>query len=177
MSSRSLTLNVAGREISFLSLPKQPSGEVQVRVGQAPVQSISYRRESHGIALYFSDRVVFVDLAKKNSDDGASVFEVVTSDAVGTIKGISVKRAGESASDGAGGKRKRALKIKAQMPGKVVRVSVVEGQTVAAGQGLLVLEAMKMENEIKASEAGVVKKVLIQAGSAVESGAELLVIE
>jgi pyruvate carboxylase subunit B len=64
--------------------------------------------------------------------------------------------------------------LKAPMPGLVVRVLVEEGQQVMAGQGLVVLEAMKMENELKASGAGVVRSVRAVAGSTVEKGQLLL---
>ena len=64
--------------------------------------------------------------------------------------------------------------VRAPMPGLVVRVLVSEGEAVAAGQGLLVLEAMKMENEIRAPAAGVVGRVAVQQGLAVEKGQVLL---
>ena len=67
--------------------------------------------------------------------------------------------------------------IKAQMPGKVIKVLVEEGQEVEAGQGVLVLEAMKMENEIKSPTAGVVKKIAVREGQAVEAGERLLLVE
>jgi biotin carboxyl carrier protein len=63
------------------------------------------------------------------------------------------------------------------MPGKVVRLLVAAGDEVEAGQGLLVVEAMKMENEIAAPRAGRVRSVSVQNGQTVESGAELLVID
>jgi biotin carboxyl carrier protein len=64
--------------------------------------------------------------------------------------------------------------VRAQMPGKVVAVLVAAGATVERGQGLLVIEAMKMENEIAAPRAGTVAELRVQPGQAVESG-ELLV--
>jgi biotin carboxyl carrier protein len=65
----------------------------------------------------------------------------------------------------------------AYMPGRVVEVHVNEGERVRAGQGLVVLEAMKMENEIKAERDGLVRKVLVSPGQAVEGGDPLLEIE
>lgn len=64
--------------------------------------------------------------------------------------------------------------IKAPMPGLVVRIPVTVGETVAAGAGLLVLEAMKMENEIKAVGPGVVTMVRVAPGQAVEKGQILI---
>ena len=64
--------------------------------------------------------------------------------------------------------------VKALMPGRVVRVLVSKGDTVQRGAGLLILEAMKMENEIQASIDGVVDAILVTAGDTVESGADLV---
>ena len=67
--------------------------------------------------------------------------------------------------------------IASPMPGKVVAVLVEEGQQVVKGQGLVVVEAMKMENELKAPRDGVVKNLAAQVGSPVNGGAALCVVE
>ena len=67
--------------------------------------------------------------------------------------------------------------IKSSMPGKIVKVLVAEGQEVAQGDGLVVVEAMKMENEIKSPKAGVVKKIGVGEGQTVESGTLLVIVE
>jgi pyruvate carboxylase subunit B len=64
--------------------------------------------------------------------------------------------------------------VRAPMPGLVLRVRVEEGQAVSSGAGLVVLEAMKMENEIRAPAGGVVRRVLVVPGAAVEKGAPLI---
>lgn len=64
--------------------------------------------------------------------------------------------------------------IAAPMPGRVTRILVAEGETVKAGQALLVIEAMKMENELRAPESGQVLSLPIAAGTAVEMGAVLV---
>lgn len=66
--------------------------------------------------------------------------------------------------------------VRALMPGRIVRVMVSKGDSVRKGAGLLVLEAMKMENEIQAPLDGVVESVSVEAGQTVEGGAELLII-
>jgi biotin carboxyl carrier protein len=62
------------------------------------------------------------------------------------------------------------------MPGKVVRVLVSPGDTVEAGQGLLVVEAMKMQNEMKASRAGKVRSIAAKEGATVVAGEVLATI-
>jgi len=64
--------------------------------------------------------------------------------------------------------------VRAPMPGMILRVEVAEGEAVARGRGLVVLEAMKMENEIRAPEAGVVTRIHAVQGTAVEKGAPLV---
>lgn len=66
--------------------------------------------------------------------------------------------------------------VKAQIPGRVVRLWVAEGDTVEAGQRLLAIEAMKMENEVRAPRAGTVDSIRIAADSSVELGDELLTV-
>lgn len=77
---------------------------------------------------------------------------------------------------GGGAARSGAQVLTAPMPGRVVHVAVHEGQTVEAGDGLVVIEAMKMENEFKAAAPGTVTEVRVQAGQAVNSGDVLIVI-
>jgi len=68
-------------------------------------------------------------------------------------------------------------RITAPMPGKLIRVLVSRGDRVAHGQGLVVVEAMKMESEIRAPRAGQVSQLVVQEGQAVEAGALLAVVE
>ena len=67
--------------------------------------------------------------------------------------------------------------VKIPMPGKVVAVLVNEGDTVAKGQGLVIVEAMKMENEVRAPGDGEVKELRVKTGESVESGQVLAIVE
>ena len=62
------------------------------------------------------------------------------------------------------------------MPGVVLKVLVAQGQAVKAGQVLVILEAMKMENEIVAPKAGTVAQIVAPKGTSVESGAPLVIL-
>jgi biotin carboxyl carrier protein len=64
--------------------------------------------------------------------------------------------------------------ILAPMPGKVVKLLVAEGQQVSSGDGLLVIEAMKMQNEVRASRSGRVERVHVTEGAGVEAGFKLV---
>jgi pyruvate carboxylase subunit B len=67
--------------------------------------------------------------------------------------------------------------ILAPMPGLIVRVNVSIGDRVEAGQGIVVMEAMKMENELRATAAGTVRSIEVSPGTAVEKGALLVALE
>ncbi len=86
---------------------------------------------------------------------------------------------------GAFGRQKKAgaaqgtgpQRVTAPMPGKVVRVLVKPGDAVTARQGLVVVEAMKMENELRAARDGRVRDVAVKEGQSVDAGAVLLTVE
>jgi biotin carboxyl carrier protein len=78
---------------------------------------------------------------------------------------------------GLGGKSHKAQNIKAPMPGLVLSLNVNEGDSVVKGDGLLVLEAMKMENLIKAHSDGKVKKIYVTKGAKVEKNQPLIEME
>jgi pyruvate carboxylase subunit B len=67
--------------------------------------------------------------------------------------------------------------LRAQMPGKIVKVLVAPGESVERDQGLVIIEAMKMENELKSEVPGVVSEVRVAEGDTVENGALLLIVE
>ena len=69
-----------------------------------------------------------------------------------------------------------AITLRAQIPGRVTRLWVAEGEQVEAGQRLLAIEAMKMENEIRAPRAGVVERLAVAEGARVELNGELLTL-
>ncbi|RLF81410.1 pyruvate carboxylase, partial [Thermococci archaeon] len=67
--------------------------------------------------------------------------------------------------------------VSAPMPGKILRILVREGDQVKVGQGLLVLEAMKMENEIPSPKDGVVRRILVKEGDTVDTGQPLIELD
>ena len=91
----------------------------------------------------------------------------VESDAAHRAAGLKVSAAGADAAAG----------VRAPMPGLVLVLEVAEGEQVEKGQGILIIEAMKMENEIRAPSAGVVRRLAVSAGDAVERDALLCVVE
>jgi biotin carboxyl carrier protein len=101
---------------------------------------------------------------------GGWTFEVAVED---EARALLRERAGQG-SELVGGHG--AVVVRAQIPGRVVRLWVAEGDTVEAGQRLLAIEAMKMENEVRAPRAGTVESIRVAADSSVELGDELLTV-
>jgi len=81
-----------------------------------------------------------------------------------------LRRAAQHGQDG-------VAQIRAPMPGKVIKLLVAEGAEVEPNQGIVVLEAMKMQNEIKSPKKGVVRKLGVKEGAAVNSGDLLATVE
>lgn len=121
--------------------------------------------------MRIGDRVVRV-LYRRGEGKGAYTLDIdgytYTAEAVDertrVIRDMTAKSAGASG----------PAPLKAPMPGLIVRVNVAPGDSVHAGQGLVVMEAMKMENELRATAAGTVKAVPATPGAAVEKGALLV---
>ena len=108
------------------------------------------------------------------SDDGkwhatveGKTFEVEIPDSGPVVK---KKRAG-------GGKKKKSGTVSANIPGKIVTIEVEVGQEVEEGQVILILEAMKMQNEIQAPISGKVTSVNCEEGQSIEANVPLVVIE
>ncbi len=77
------------------------------------------------------------------------------------------------------GRREIAKKrnVKTSMPGRIVKVLVRQGEKVKEGQAVLVLEAMKMQNEIKSPQTGIITQISPKAGDSVEAGSHLFSVE
>jgi biotin carboxyl carrier protein len=91
----------------------------------------------------------------------------VESDAVHRVAELGLAKGGTST----------RIRVQSPMPGLVLALEVAEGDAVEEGQGILIIEAMKMENEIRAPKAGVIRELAVAAGDAVERDALLCVVE
>jgi pyruvate carboxylase subunit B len=99
--------------------------------------------------------------------DGWPAYATVTDERTMAIRAMTARRPA----------RQGPRPVKAPMPGLIVRVEVAAGDAVRAGQPVVVMEAMKMENELKAEGGGVVSRILVEPGRAVEKGAVLVEFE
>ena len=133
--------------------------EVDARLTERGMCSLLIEGASYDVAVADEDGRFAVEV-------GGERYEVEVED---ESRHIIRRRDGAAASHG-------GQVVKAPMPGRVTHVAVAVGDTVAAGTPLLVIEAMKMENEFKASGPGTVTDVRVQAGQAVNPGDVLVVI-
>ena len=100
-------------------------------------------------------------------------YRVVLTDDTLDVELVDAARGAVVSKKGHGG----TARVAAPMPGKIVKLLVEPGEVVAAGQGLLVMEAMKMENEIRSPREGRVREVRVAERQAVETGALLVVVD
>lgn len=168
-------------ELEWVSVPRGPQGTARVRVTRPGTSSeeleVSWREDADGLWIELPTGLHGFDLQAEKDEDGRRIFLISKRGSSEAFEGVHVQRPGDEKLGGADGGKRKGLKIKAQMPGKIVRVLVQEGQAVTKEQPLLVMEAMKMENEIRAHSEGTVKQLHVQPGQTVETGAPLLVLE
>ncbi|AUX45880.1 hypothetical protein SOCE26_073760 [Sorangium cellulosum] len=156
----------SGREIP-VDVAHLPDGQVQVSVegrtmladaiGQGA--STHLRLDGRGVDLWLDGAPPDVGVAANGRRFGARV----ESERARALR--SAAQAGPAMGEGL---------VTSPMPGRVLKVLVREGDEVAAGAPLVVVEAMKMENELGAARSGVVKKIYVTPGATVESGARLV---
>jgi biotin carboxyl carrier protein len=125
-----------------------------------------------GLSILFLDSGRILDAAMTERTGGELAIHLPNVTVDVAVDARRYRRGGSGAVAAAG-----EVRVVAPMPGRIVRVLVKPGDQVEARQGLVVVEAMKMENEIAAAKAGVVKEVAVSAGQSVESGRLLVVIE
>jgi biotin carboxyl carrier protein len=132
-----------------------------VRIGGSAVYSLILEDSSHEISVH-----------KRNGDLEIVVGGQAYLARVRDERAMKIAAAGGGATDGATG----AI-VRAPMPGVVVGIGVGVGDEVSPGQGVVTLEAMKMENELKSASGGTVREIRVEVGQGVSQGEALVVIE
>lgn len=145
-------------------------GEFRLTIDGQPVQ-VHARATSNGLSLVMDDhRQLDVDLVEGARGEWLVQLPRITVNAI--VDGRRRRRGGAGEVAGAG-----LQQVLAPMPGRIVRVLVKPGDEVEARQGLIVMEAMKMENELRSPKAGTVKDVAVAEGDSVQAGRLLVVVE
>jgi pyruvate carboxylase subunit B len=144
-----------------------PSGAVLVRLDGKDVDC-DVRTVPGGLSLRFGARVEEVLVAGAGTDELQLASGAAR--AVAKVESEGDRKAAQKRGGRAAGQRE----LKAPMPGRVVRVLAKVGDAVTAGQALVVIEAMKMENELRATAAATVAEICVTEGQSVEAKATLV---
>lgn len=174
MASTLIDIEVGGT-LHRVTVERDPSAPERLRVGWGETERLvdARRLDAHTLSLVGVGEDVTSLEARVGDADSRGRLDV-------TIDGVLVRAAidtGRSPVGHAGDASQGPHDILAPMPGKVVRILVQEGDDVEAQQSVVVVEAMKMENELTTSCAGTVKQIPVSEGASVGAGTVLVVIE
>ncbi len=138
------------------------------------VRVVDARRDAHGrLSLLFPEEGgTSYDVAVAASGPSEVTIHLPSASLRAVVNGRRARRQSDAGATAGEGEQR----IAAPMPGRVVRVLVAPGDEVSPRQPLVVVEAMKMENELSASRAGRVKDVQVRVGSSVEAGKLLVIV-
>jgi biotin carboxyl carrier protein len=164
-------VEVDGRVRSVVVERLAETGRFRVVV-DGRVHDLEARPTDLGLSLVFDKDGRSLDAAATPFNGGEWLVQLPHVDVPVAVDRQRHAKGGQRAAGGAGQQR-----VKAPMPGRVLRVLVKVGDEVAHRQGLVVVEAMKMENELAAPKAGRVTEVAVTEGMSVEAGRLLVVIE
>lgn len=160
----------AGGRATAVHLERHADGHFHVTI-DGRTRRVDVRDTDAGLSLVFDDgRTVQATALARNG--GEWLVQLPHIDVPVVVDGERHARRGAGGPAAAGAQR-----ISAPMPGRIVRVLVAVGDDVTHRQGLIVVEAMKMENELGAPKAGRVVEVAVEEGISVEAGRLLIVIE
>ncbi len=132
-----------------------------VRIGRSPVYSLILGDSSYEVSVHRRNGDLEIVL-------GGQTYTATVLDE----RAMKIAAAGGGAAEGAAGEI-----VRAPMPGVVVGIVVGVGDEVSPGQGIVALEAMKMENELKSASGGTIKEIRVKVGQGVSQGESLVVIE
>jgi biotin carboxyl carrier protein len=162
------TLDNAEHEIEFEELSAE---SFAIKFGEHRFEADLRSVGASAFSIIINGRSFDLDVVREGE-------EIVVVSRAGSTR-LTLVDAARRTSRAASGKREVSgrVEIKAAMPGRVVAVLVAPGDEVKADQGIVTVEAMKMENELKSPKAGKITEVKVVAGQTVEKGELLVVIE
>ncbi len=172
-----LKSQVGNWKLNWKTLPRGPEGKAVVEIQGRGEVEVCWRLDSQGLWLQTDTGIFGFDLKSETDDSGQKIYSVVQRNFQSEWTGVTVSVGESSAQSSSRPTQAKTTRVKAQMPGKMIRVMVKPDQVVEKDQPLMVMEAMKMENEIRAPGPGRVSQVHVIEGQAVETGAELLRID
>jgi len=140
-------------------------------------REVATRREGASILLTLDDRVIEAVVVAEGSGNGAAGERVFGVTIAGHVYPVVLADPLRAAGLSATLRQEGPVQVRASMPGRIAAILVREGDVVTEGQGVVVVEAMKMENELPAPRAGRVTSLRVRPGETVEAGAPLFTVE
>ena len=174
--SQHLISRVGDLKVIWKTTPRGSEGVAQVQVRSKDLE-VQWKRDRDGLWISFPQGVYGFDLKREWDEDGQVFFHVSQRGTGAEWLRVPFSRGEQSAPVTNRGAQAKVIRVKAQMPRRIVRVMIEPQQRVEKGQPALVMEAMKMENEIRVPQSGRVSQVKVSEGQVVETGAELILIE
>ena len=159
-------VSLGAREI-VVDVTPLSSGGFEVRVDGQPI-SVDVAHAGGALSILVDGRVVDIVI------DGSSPRVTFASFGASGRAAVETDRSRSSAGSRGGPTARGQEFVVAPMPGRIVRVLVTPGAQVETGAPLIVIEAMKMENELRANHAGTVAEIIVRPGDAVDGGAKLI---
>jgi biotin carboxyl carrier protein len=166
---------VGKHKLSWKTPPRNTEGSGELEMENGTKLPVSWKVDSNGVWVTFPHGSFGYDI-KAEADDTEVQYSICRRRGLGEWSAAKVDR-GTGGEVGKNSSKNKTLKVKAQMPGKIIRVFAKAGQSLEKGDPILVMEAMKMENEMKAAETGTLVEIKVKEGQAVETGIELYTIE
>ena len=163
---------VDGRDTFHVEVKEAGGNAFDVRIDDGPIERVDACKTARTVYSIIMNSCQY-EASVDERDDGTLDVHVGTSAFDFTVVDERRKALLGSAAELATGKQE----VRAQMPGKIVKILVELGQSVGVDEGLIVIEAMKMENELCSPIEGVVTSISVTEGEAVEAGALLAVVD
>lgn len=160
----------------YLVLLNGRTHEVDIEGARVTVGGIEHRAVLSGVETVL-ERLLLLDGRPYSMalwSRGRGVWTVLSDAELFDVEAVDERTAHIRSLAGATASQTGPLTLKAPMPGLVVRVLATQGEKVVEGSSLIVLEAMKMENELKASAAGIIERISATPGRTVEKGEVLI---
>ena len=167
MSEFVININESEFEVRILDDYKVLLNNTEINYELIEVKNNSY-------TLKLNDKQYQVALIDKNKES----YELLINNAlINTIARSSLEHKAKQLIEQASVKSKHHTEMKAPMPGMILKIRKKPGDKITQGESVLILEAMKMENDLKSPASGIIKEINVNEGSAVEKGAKLFSIE
>ncbi len=172
-----LKTSVGQWKLDWKTAPRGHEGVACVEVNSGELLEVRWRRDLDGFWILLPHGIFGFDLQSERDDSGRAIYHVWQRNSNLEWQAVESTYGGYPAVPLEVGVKIKKNRIKAQMPGKIIRIWVKPGQLVDKDQSVGVMEAMKMENEIRAPYSGKISEVKVIEGQTVETGADLILME